>query len=246
MKKILSILVFLLIASWAHAETTYTVDLVIDGRTVQFASGKIARLIGVDAARVGYEATEYLRAWVEGKDVRLAFDEATRDEDGRMLVYMFKRIEVKVDLKKVGKDLNRVVLPTDDEGQYDVFVNAVMIGNGYARARKNAPNEEYAVLFQELYEEAKELKRGFWKDRHLRNITACARAGGLLKNIKECDGSDSDWCIISEREQCYASQIGNGRCTAGYYSEEHDAISGITPRVICDDAPEASGKDAGK
>ena len=239
MKKLLTILIFLLIASSASAKTYYTVELVIDGRTVQFTDGKIVRLIGVDAEKVGYEATEHLRAWVEGKDVHLVFDEATRDEDGRMLAYMFKRIEVKIDLKKVGKDLNRVVIPIEDEDYYEVFVNAAMIGNGYARARKNASNEKYAVLFQELYEEAKELKRGFWKDGHLRSIAQCAKAGGMLKNIKECDGSDSDWCIISETEQCYGHQVSNGKCVAGEYSEDRDAITGITPRVVCDSLDES-------
>lgn len=62
----------------------------------------------------------------------------------------------------------------------------------------------------------------------------CLRAGGKTRTIKECDGSDSLWCDISPREACYADQVAGGRCTAGQYSEELKGITGITPRVLCD------------
>ncbi|MHB0995653.1 MAG: hypothetical protein ACYC2I_04710 [Elusimicrobiales bacterium] len=62
----------------------------------------------------------------------------------------------------------------------------------------------------------------------------CLRAGGKAKTIKECDGSESLWCDISPREACYADQVIAGRCTAGHYSEELKGITGITPRVLCD------------
>lgn len=62
----------------------------------------------------------------------------------------------------------------------------------------------------------------------------CLRAGGKTKKIKECDGSESLWCDISPREACYADQVIAGHCTAGHYSEELKGITGITPRVLCD------------
>ncbi|MFH0762685.1 MAG: hypothetical protein V1925_02215 [Candidatus Omnitrophota bacterium] len=62
----------------------------------------------------------------------------------------------------------------------------------------------------------------------------CEKAGGQLTKTQECDGLESDWCVISERQQCYADQVQDGKCTVGEYSEELQAIIGITPRVICD------------
>lgn len=51
----------------------------------------------------------------------------------------------------------------------------------------------------------------------------CLQAGGFESNIKECDGSESPWCILSETDQCYADQISGGKCP--------DMVS---PRVLCD------------
>lgn len=67
-----------------------------------------------------------------------------------------------------------------------------------------------------------------------KDVSECAKAGGKLITIKECDGSESLWCVISEREQCYADQVENGKCTVGEYSEELKGIVGVTPRVLCD------------
>ncbi len=64
--------------------------------------------------------------------------------------------------------------------------------------------------------------------------TECEKAKGEIVKIKECDGSESEWCVISEKEQCYADQVKNGRCTAGKYSEKYKGIVGISPRVLCD------------
>lgn len=62
----------------------------------------------------------------------------------------------------------------------------------------------------------------------------CEQAHGVLVTIEECDGSQSLWCMISEKEQCYADQVKDGHCTVGEYSEELHGIVGVTPRVLCD------------
>jgi len=67
-----------------------------------------------------------------------------------------------------------------------------------------------------------------------KEVSECEKAGGTLTVIKECDGSESLWCTISEREQCYADQVADGKCTVGEYSEELKGIVGVTPRVLCD------------
>ena len=57
-----------------------------------------------------------------------------------------------------------------------------------------------------------------------KDVSECEKAGGKLTKIKECDNSESDWCIISEKEECYADQVKDGKCT----------VVNISPRVLCD------------
>jgi len=66
------------------------------------------------------------------------------------------------------------------------------------------------------------------------DLSDCEKAGGKLTKVKECDNSESDWCTISEKEQCYVDQVKDGKCTVGQYSEELKGIVGISPRVLCD------------
>ncbi|HBL18556.1 MAG: hypothetical protein A2X36_09125 [Elusimicrobia bacterium GWA2_69_24] len=62
---------------------------------------------------------------------------------------------------------------------------------------------------------------------------ACRAARGTLKTIRECDGSKSQWCVVSAREACYADQLKDGKCTVGKYSQDLNAVVGVKPRVIC-------------
>jgi len=65
-------------------------------------------------------------------------------------------------------------------------------------------------------------------------LSECEIAGGYIKMDEECNGEKSEWCVISKKEQCYADQVVNGRCSVGEYSEELKGIVGISPRVLCD------------
>lgn len=67
-----------------------------------------------------------------------------------------------------------------------------------------------------------------------KNLSECEKAGGKPTKITECDGSESVWCVISKKEECYADQVSNGKCAVGEYSEELQGIVGISPRVLCD------------
>ena len=80
MKKGLFVILLLCAASAVRAQT-FTVERVIDGSTIRFANGDVARLIGIDTKRVGYEAKEHLRGWLEGKSIRYESDEQKRDND---------------------------------------------------------------------------------------------------------------------------------------------------------------------
>jgi micrococcal nuclease len=122
------------------------VKWVADGDTVVLLSGEKVRLIGIDAPEThhpekpvepfGPEAAEYLRQLVEGKEVLLVLDKKHKDEYSRTLGYLFLQ---------------------------DLFVNAHLVKEGYARASSRRPNTTYESLFAELEGQAQSQGKGMWK-----------------------------------------------------------------------------------
>ena len=81
---------------------------------------------------------ENLTNWTTHKDrVELEFDAGEKDKYGRYLAYVWKGEEM---------------------------VNSRMVADGYASLLTIAPNVKYANLFRTLYAEAREAKRGLWKE----------------------------------------------------------------------------------
>jgi len=124
---------------------------VIDGDTIELATGHLVRYIGVDAPesrrKVGQvwvkdpepfsqAATEANRQLVQGKRVRLAYDVQTRDRFGRLLAYVY-----------VGHRM----------------VNADLLAGGYAQPLTIPPNVRYAERFRALAQEARRARRGLWR-----------------------------------------------------------------------------------
>ena len=70
---------------------TYLVTRVIDGDTLELASGQDVRLVGIDTPEIGEcgydQATANLAYLVEGKKVRLTMSDEDRDRYGRLLRY---------------------------------------------------------------------------------------------------------------------------------------------------------------
>jgi len=144
-----------------HDYSGVSVKRVVDGDTLQLESGERVRLIGIDTPEMhesdklyrdsqrtrqdirtikelGRHAYEFTRKLVEGKRVRLEFDVEKRDKYKRMLAYVYLA-----------------------DG---TFVNAKIIEEGYASLMTIPPNVKYADLFLKLYRQAREDKRGLWKD----------------------------------------------------------------------------------
>lgn len=136
------------------------VKRVVDGDTLELATGERVRLIGIDTPEVhesaklyrdsqrsaedvrtiqalGRRAYEFTKALVEGKPVRLEFDVEKRDRYKRLLAYAYL-----------------------EDG---TFVNAEIVRQGYASLMTYPPNVKYADTFLLLYQEARENKRGLWK-----------------------------------------------------------------------------------
>lgn len=59
--------------------------------------------------------------------------------------------------------------------------------------------------------------------------------------MKECDGSENDYCQLTEKIHCYADMVKNGKCIGVEFSEKAyketgDGMigQGRGPRVLCD------------
>jgi len=121
---------------------------VIDGDTVELITGEKVRLIGVDTPETkdprkpvqyfGQEATAFTQRLVEGKPVRLEYDQQPQDKYGRTLAYVYL-----------------------EDG---TFVNAEIITQGYGFAYTRFPFR-YLEEFRTLEREAREAKRGLWDAR---------------------------------------------------------------------------------
>jgi len=129
------------------------VTKVVDGDTFWADDGTTKglkiRLIGVDAPesrntfkkKVGYfgkEAKTYLTNLLNGKRVRLEYDLNRTDQYGRTLAYVYL--------------------------QDGTFVNAELVKNGFAMVMTVPPNVKFSDEFVKLQQEARENKRGLWKE----------------------------------------------------------------------------------
>ena len=85
----------------------------------------------------GSKARHFNKNLVEGKTVRLEFDEQKYDKYGRLLAYVYCD---------------------------DVFVNAELIRQGHGSVMIVSPNTRYAERFLKLEREAREAKRGLWAE----------------------------------------------------------------------------------
>ena len=126
---------------------TFRVQRVIDGDTIKLSSGKRVRLIGVDTPETvhpnkpvqhyGKEASAFTKRMCEGKRVLLEYDQTRRDKYGRLLAYVYL-----------------------EDG---TFINAEIIKQGYGHAYTKFPFK-HMEEFREYESEARENKRGLWKN----------------------------------------------------------------------------------
>ncbi len=159
------IILTLCIASCAQADyNNILVIKVIDGDTLRLVNGELVRLIGIDtpelyesdkltrdiaatgqSARViqalGRRSYEFTRQLAEGRNARLEFDAEKQDKYGRTLAYVF-------------------ILNNEDN---EIFLNAEIVKQGYAKLMTIPPNVKYAGLLQKLYQQARENKKGLWE-----------------------------------------------------------------------------------
>jgi endonuclease YncB( thermonuclease family) len=124
------------------------VKRVVDGDTIELESGEKVRYIGINTPEsvkvnspvecFGKEANEKNKALVEGKIVRLEKDVSEKDKYGRLLRFVYL-----------------------EDG---IFVNDVLVREGYARVSTFPPDVRFAEQFKLAEREARDNKRGLWAD----------------------------------------------------------------------------------
>ena len=119
------------------------------------------RLIGIDIPKTALpyipaeyyakEAFYFTATTLLSRDVWLQFDATPRDRHGHLLAYIWTERPY---LDK---------LDNEEEVCWKMF-NARLILGGYVQAATQ-PNSRYTKLFEEFQKEAREDKRGLWKDK---------------------------------------------------------------------------------
>ena len=118
---------------------------VYDGDTVKLDNGEKVRYLGIDTPEMNYknppaeylaeEAKRFNANLVYRKKVRLELDVVKRDKYDRLLAYVYLD---------------------------NVFVNAKMIEEGYAKVYIIPPNIRHADDFLDLQRKARDEKKGIW------------------------------------------------------------------------------------
>lgn len=121
-------------------------EKVIDGDTIKLSTGEKVRLIGVDTPEFYHpikptqfysrEAAMFTRKLVDGKKIRLEYDEQKQDKYNRVLAYVYL-----------------------EDG---TFINAEIIKQGYGFAYTRFPFK-YLEQFKEYEKQAKEKELGLWQ-----------------------------------------------------------------------------------
>jgi micrococcal nuclease len=125
--------------------TTVIVTRVIDGDTIEIASGQKVRLIGVNAPETvdprrpvgcfGRQASDFAKAQLTGKPIRLEKDISNKDKYGRLLRYVWL------------------------DGQ---LFNEELIAAGFAQVSTYPPDVKYQPRFTAAQDIARDTHRGLW------------------------------------------------------------------------------------
>lgn len=129
---------------------TVVVTKVIDGDTIEIATGERVRYIGVDTPETvdtrrpvgcfGKEASNKNKELVEGKRVILEADIEDKDKYGRLLRYVYLPIE---------------------SGQL-LFIDDYLIREGFGKLLLIPPDVKYKEQFTQAQMQARQNKRGLW------------------------------------------------------------------------------------
>lgn len=167
--RILLFLLPLLLSSFIYPQIAYAADdyrhilvkRVVDGDTFLLGNGQRVRLIGIDTPELHVSKKLYRDAKRTRKDINSiqAQGELSYKFAKKMAEAKFVRVEFDIErYDKYGRLLGYVFL---EDG---TFVNAKIIEEGYANILTIPPNVKYQKLFLELERQARNSKKGLWKE----------------------------------------------------------------------------------
>ncbi|MBQ3646338.1 MAG: thermonuclease family protein [Synergistaceae bacterium] len=138
-----------------------TVSRVVDGDTMSVIVGneeRRVRFLGVDTPETvhpnkpvqyyGKEASQFTKNSLTGKRVWLEYDKNPTDRYNRHLAYIWT------------SKPNQINENTMRENMF----NAKLLLDGYAKVMMIKPNTKYKDLFEKFQDEAKNSKRGLWRN----------------------------------------------------------------------------------
>ena len=124
----------------------HVVERVIDGDTILIENDIRIRLLNINAPEqgtcYGEEAKEYLTKTLLGKEIVLQKDQTAKDSFDRLLRYVF--------------------IYEEDPEKDNLFVNSMLVENGYAKEAYTQPNRTYLAQIQADERQAKENNIGLW------------------------------------------------------------------------------------
>ena len=165
---------------------TAIVARVIDGDTIELDTGEKVRYIGVDTPErthkppdcYAQEATEKNRSLVEGKTVRLVQDVRNTDRYGRLLRFVYVN---------------------------DVFVNHVLVAEGFARAFAVPPDISREEDFFLTEQTARSEQRGLWGDCDSDRLSIWEQTTGERAETAEFQATNSQ-PVLEDSPECYCEE----------------------------------------
>jgi len=127
------VLIVLLPRVLSNFQDVLRVKRVVDGDTLLLTNGEYARLMGVDAGetkhpekpveRFGKEAYLFTKKMVEGKEVRLEYDQTRRERYNRTLayVYLIDGTFLNAEIIKHGYDFSYTKYPFKYMGEFSGY-----------------------------------------------------------------------------------------------------------------------------
>lgn len=146
------------------------VSKVVDGATLDLADGRRVRLAAVEKCET---AEKRLARLVAGETVALALTEPGTDRHGYVLAQVFKG---------------------------DAWIQASLVGEGFARVATNPDTRRCAAALLELEATARAAKRGLWAEPHYR-VRKVDELGGDIGTFQIVEGKVL--AVKSGRERTY-------------------------------------------
>ena len=140
-------------AAMTASSSAILVKHIVDGDTIEIATGEKLRYIGIDTPETkdpkkskqcfGDEASAKNRELVGGKEIGMMKDVSETDRYGRLLRYVY-------------------VTDNTASPPATIFVNEYLVKEGYAYAATFPPDVKYNEHFRKLQDEAMKQKKGLW------------------------------------------------------------------------------------